>query len=106
MVLYFPNNRHKIFYRKICNETLKNLIHLGECLIQLKKVIVMYLQWCLRLPSQNSVLHPIHLDTAWSGTHNVGAGPGSSKFSHDKSEGTESPGSAALSAESGKEPYN
>lgn len=46
----------------------------------------------------------MHLDTAWSGTHNVGAGPGSSNVSHDISEGNDSPGSPALSAESGKEP--
>lgn len=64
-----------------------------------------YLQWCLRLPSQNSVLHPIQRSTAWSGTHKVGAGPKSSTASQDMSEGKDSPCSPVLPTESGSEPF-
>jgi len=64
-----------------------------------------YLQWCLRLPSQNSVLHPMQRVTAWSGTQRVGAGPNSSMASQDMSDGSDSPCSPALPTESGNEPY-
>lgn len=64
-----------------------------------------YLQWCLRLPSQNSIPQPMQWSTAWSGTQSVGAGANSSTASQDMSEGKDSPWSPALSTESGKEPY-
>lgn len=72
-----------------------------------------YLQWCFLLPNQNSVWHPVHLETAWSGTHRVGVPSGraapSSTASHDISDRNDSTAdvgpSPALQTESTTELY-
>jgi hypothetical protein len=65
-----------------------------------------HLQWCLRLPSQNSVSQPVQRFTAWSGTHRVGPVSRSSTASHDTSEGRDSPaeGCSPLHTDSGSDP--
>jgi hypothetical protein len=67
-----------------------------------------YLQWCFRLPSQNSVSQPMQRFTAWSGIHSVGPASRSSTASHDTSELRDSPaeGCSPLHTDSGRDPFS
>jgi len=73
----------------------------------LQSMLHHYLQWCFRLPSQNSVSQPMQRFTAWSGIHSVGPASRSSTASHDTSEWRDSPaeGCSPLHTDSGRDPF-